>query len=239
MESAIQSLNPGGYLSIVFFTGAGMSAESGVPTYRGSGGIWHKYQWEDYACESAFERHPQKVLEFHEMRRRAVLSCLPHQGHHLISRLQTIHPGVVIITQNIDGMHQRAGSSNVIELHGSLWRLRCALHGTTEDLGETYQSYHCGKCRQWLRPDIVWFGDRLDQEVMRHALSAIAQCDLLVSIGTSGVVWPAAGFPQIAKDSGARCIEINPEPNETSHLYDQAIRKPASKALGELFKKLP
>ncbi len=234
MEQIIEPLNTRDYRIIVFFTGAGMSAESGVPTYRGSGGIWHQYRWEDYACQQAFELNPRDVLEFHELRRKAVLSCPPHQGHHLISRLQGKHPQVVIITQNIDGMHQRAGSSNVIELHGSLWRLRCNLHGTLEDFGEKYESYRCKQCNQWLRPDIVWFGDRLDQETMRHALETIKQCDLFLSIGTSGVVWPAAGFPQYAKENGACCIEINPESNETSHLYDRVIRLPASRALSHL-----
>jgi NAD-dependent deacetylase len=239
MKSAVHPLQINSYRHIVFFTGAGMSAESGVPTYRGSGGIWHQYRWEDFACQAAFERDPQNVIVFHELRRRSVLSCQPHNGHYLISRLQTIHPQISIITQNIDGMHQRAGSSNVVELHGSLWRLRCNRHGVFEDHAESYKSHHCSICGSWLRPDIVWFGDNLDQKVMKNALFIIANCDLFISIGTSGVVWPAAGFPQVAKDRGAFCIEINPEPNEASHLYDQSIRLSASGALERLFKVTP
>ena len=119
---------------VVFFTGAGMSAESGVPTYRGAGGIWAQYRWEDYACQDAFEREPAKVLDFHEQRRGRVLACQPHAGHLHLAALQSAHPGLSIITQNTDGMHQRAGAKSVVELHGSLWRLRCARHGATEDL---------------------------------------------------------------------------------------------------------
>ena len=228
-------LNPGDYERIVFFTGAGMSAESGVPTYRGSGGIWHQYNWEEYACQRAFDSDPEKVLKFHELRRKAVLACQPHSGHFLIAAIEKNHPNVTIVTQNIDGMHQRAGSRKVHELHGSLWRMRCSLHGIREDIGETYKSYRCETCTQWLRPDIVWFEDMLDRDVMQTALRAIASCDLFISIGTSGVVYPAAGFPPLAKENNAFCIEINPESSPISHIYDLNIKEAASKALRELF----
>ena len=122
-------LNPEDYKRIVFFTGAGMSAECGVPTYRGKGGIWDKYNWEEVACQSAFERNPEDVLQFHELRRRNVQKCNSHAGHAIISNLQKSHSNVVVITQNIDGMHQLSGSKYVIELHGSLWRLRCLQEG--------------------------------------------------------------------------------------------------------------
>jgi NAD-dependent deacetylase len=228
-------IDPKQYRKIVFFTGAGMSAECGVPTYRGSGGIWHQYNWQEYACQEAFDEDPQKVLEFHELRRQAVLKCQPHKGHATIANIEKEHGGVSVVTQNIDGMHQRAGSRNVMELHGSLWRLRCPVHGPRQDLGETYERYQCEICGRWLRPDIVWFGDMLDEDVIEQSISAIGESDLFVSIGTSGVVFPAAGFPRIARDNGARCIEINPEPNEMSGMYDEAIRQPAAKALTELF----
>jgi len=230
-------IDPSAYKDIVFFTGAGMSAESGVPTYRGSGGVWSQYRWQEYACQTGFEEDPQKVLAFHEVRRQAVLACRPHAGHDVIAGLEKAHPGVNVVTQNIDGMHQRVGNRKVIELHGSLWRLRCPWHGVIEDIGEKYRSYKCRDCGSWLRPDIVWFGDRLDPWVVSEATGAIGKCDLFISIGTSGVVWPAAGFPQIARDNGARLIEINPEPNEMSHLYDETIRTGAGSALPELFKK--
>jgi len=228
-------LNATDYQKIVFFTGAGMSAESGVPTYRGRGGVWNKYNWEEYACQDAFDREPEKVLEFHELRRNAVLKCHPHEGHAVIAALEKQHPQVIIVTQNIDGMHQRAGSKTVIELHGSLWRMRCPKHGTFEDIGETYKSKTCVKCDRRLRPDIVWFGDMLKQDVMHAAMAAIGTCDLFIGIGTSGVVYPAAGFPQIARDNGAYCIEINPEASPMSDIYDRNIRETASTALAGLF----
>ena len=231
----MKPIHPGNYRHIVFFTGAGMSAESGVPTYRGRGGIWSQYRWEEYACQDAFDADPERVLKFHELRRAAVLSCTPHAGHHAIATLERMHPRVTVVTQNIDGMHQRAGSRNVIELHGSLWRIRCLCKGASKDIGERYRSFRCAKCGNWLRPDIVWFGDMLDPDVMERAATAIRSCDLFVSVGTSGIVYPAAGFPQFAKESGARCIEINPEANEMSPLYDEAIRTSAGKALPELF----
>jgi len=231
----MKAIHPKDYEHIVFFTGAGMSAESGVPTYRGRGGVWSQYRWEEYACQEAFDADPEKVLKFHELRRAAVLACKPHAGHAAIAELGKRHPRVTVVTQNIDGMHQRAGSWNVIELHGSLWRLRCPCDGVTEDIGEKFRSYTCEKCGGWLRPDIIWFGDMLDQGMMSEAIAAIRRCDLFVSIGTSGVVYPAAGFPRFAKENNARCIEINPESNEMSSLYDEAIRNTAGKVLPDLF----
>jgi len=231
----MKAIHPKDYEHIVFFTGAGMSAESGVPTYRGRGGVWSQYRWEEYACQEAFDADPEKVLKFHELRRAAVLACKPHAGHAAIAELGKRHPRVTVVTQNIDGMHQRAGSWNVIELHGSLWRLRCPCDGVTEDIGEKFRSYTCEKCGGWLRPDIIWFGDMLDQGMMSEAIAAIRRCDLFVSIGTSGVVYPAAGFPRFAKENNARCIEINPESNEMSSLYDEEIRNTAGEVLPDLF----
>jgi len=228
-------IDPGQYKHIVFFTGAGMSAESGVPTYRGHGGIWSRYRWEEFACQEAFDDDPEKILKFHELRRVAVLACKPHAGHETIAALGKKHHRVTLVTQNIDGMHQRAGNRNVIELHGSIWRLRCNNDGISEDIGEKYKRYRCEKCGSWLRPDITWFGDALDQGVVSEAIEVIRSCDLFVSVGTSGVVYPAAGFPRFAKENNARCIEINPEANEMSFLYDEAIRETAGKALPELF----
>lgn len=221
---------------IVFFTGAGMSAESGVPTYRGEGGIWHEYKWTEYACQTAFEADPESVLDFHELRRIEALKCKPHLGHDVISSVQSQNPNTVVVTQNIDGMHQRAGSTNVIELHGSLWRLRCEKEGLTFidlDKGK-YQSRKC-KCGAWLRPDIIWFEDQLNSATIERSTQVISQCNVFISIGTSGVVWPAAGFQQLAKKSGAHCIEINPEKTDYSYLFDDVHREPAGQILPKLF----
>ncbi len=209
-----------------------MSAESGVPTYRGEGGVWHKYNWEEYACQAAFDQGPEKVLDFHEIRRKTVGKCVPHSGHNFISNAQKNSENVSIITQNIDGMHQKAGSDNVIELHGSLWRLRCDnCEKHIDDIGVQFKSKICD-CGNYLRPDIVWFGDMLIMDVVN---SAIENCDLFISIGTSGVVWPAAGFPQSAKENGAHCVEINPEPTELSYLFDEVINCKASE-IGKFLK---
>jgi NAD-dependent deacetylase len=226
----MEKIDPSAYRNILFFTGAGMSAESGVPTYRGKGGIWEQYDYGEYACQKAFVRDPEKVLRFHELRRRAVLDCHPHAGHLVIAGM----PESIVITQNIDGMHQRAGSRKVIELHGSLWRLRCELCGTMrEDFGHDYQTLRC-TCGNLFRPDITWFGDMLGESVMQIAAETVAECDLFISIGTSGCVWPAAGFPSLARRSGAYCIEINPEPSGATD-YDRVIRGSAGEVLPGLF----
>lgn len=220
---------------IVIFTGAGMSAESGVPTYRGKDGIWKKYDWAEVACEEAFQRNPEKVLEFHELRRSMLLSCQPHAGHNVLVQLEARHPAITIITQNIDGLHQRAGSKNVIELHGSLWRLRCPNDGKIYQLTHNVPPPLRCSCGHWLRPDIIWFSDSLNVQTFTTASNLIYDCALFVAVGTSAVVWPAAGLPQIAARNGARMIEINPEVNELSPLYGQQIRDLASKVLPKLF----
>ena len=224
------------YNQIVFFTGAGMSAESGVPTYRGRGGIWNEYKWEEYACESAFMVNPKGVLDFHELRRIEALKCNPHKGHEIITQLQSRHTNIHIVTQNIDGMHQRSDSKNVIELHGSIWRMRCDIDGLViEDLAQgKYNKTHCD-CGRWLRPDIIWFQDMLNENTVQKATDVISKCDLFISIGTSAVVWPAAGYPKLAKSMGAFCIEINPESTDLSNIYDRTIRSKASEGLSEIF----
>lgn len=224
------------FKSIVFFTGAGMSAESGVPTYRGEGGIWHEYNWQEYACQEAWEAHPEKVFDFHDLRREEAMKCFPHKGHEIITDVQDSHPNVTVVTQNIDGMHQRAGTENVTELHGSIWRVRCDREGCVkEDLAEgPFEERKCD-CGAWLRPDIIWFSDMLNQDVLKQADEAISNCELFISIGTSGVVWPAAGYPQLAKSAGALCIEVNPEPSEQSLIYDYVYRGNAGDVLPRMF----
>jgi NAD-dependent deacetylase len=231
----LNSINPSDYARIVFFTGAGMSAESGIPTYRGEGGIWEEYNWEEVACEEAFQNDPKKVLEFHEIRREKVFTSTPHAGHKMISNLQKKHNNVVIITQNIDGMHQLSGNTNVIELHGSIWRLRCLCDRVViNDRGRKYKCMKCD-CGAWLRPDIVWFGDHLNSSIVQQAIETSGEGDLFISIGTSGGVWPAAGIPKFARENGAYMIEINLEDTVSTHLFDEKIYKPSSTALTELF----
>lgn len=224
---------------ICFFTGAGLSAESGVPTYRGKGGTWSSYNYEEYACQAAFDRDPEKVWRFHNMRRAAVAACAPHRGHQLIAEIQQAKPHTAVITQNIDGMLQRAGVRDVIELHGSLWRLRCPCDGAVvENHDVPLLDLKCPCGDEW-RPDIVWFGDMLDERRIEEAQAALAGCDCIVSIGTSGVVYPAAALPQIAVQIGAVSVEINPEETAVSHLYQHCLRGSASETLERLWKPSP
>ncbi|MDB5985363.1 MAG: NAD-dependent deacylase [Nevskia sp.] len=231
----MQAIDLRRYQHPVFFTGAGLSAESGVPTYRGRGGIWQQYNYEDYACQRAFLRNPEQVLDFHELRRTKTLACAPHAGHMHLVQLQSLQPQLAVITQNIDGLLQRAAVRVDAELHGSMWRLRCAC-GIREDVAAaSYARRRCEQCDAWLRPDITWFEDAVDASVFARADELVAQADLFVAVGTSGVVWPAAGFAQAAHGAGARMIEINPEATEASGFYSECVRLPASQALPALF----
>jgi NAD-dependent deacetylase len=219
---------------IVFFTGAGMSAESGIPTYRGKGGLWAEYNYEDYACQRAFEAKPEHVWDFHDKRRAAVQACEPNPGHRIVAAVQDAYPDSVVVTQNIDGMHQRAGARDVIELHGSLWRVRCDPDNVVrEDRSVPMEPRRCA-CGGYWRPDIVWFEDQLDHRVVRRAREALESCDLLVSIGTSAVVYPAAELPRIAVLHGAVTVEINLEDTAASHLYQHRLRGKASEVLAKL-----
>ena len=219
---------------IVFFTGAGMSAESGIPTYRGKGGIWAEYDYEDYACQRAFDRDPEKVWDFHDKRRAAVRKCEPNPGHHIVAEVQRRQPGTLVVTQNIDGMHQRAGATVAAELHGSLWRVRCDVENIVRDDESVPMNPRKCSCGAYWRPDIVWFEDQLDHRVVRRAREALEACDLLVSIGTSAVVYPAAELPRIAVQRGAVTVEINLEDTPMTHLYKHRLRGKASDVLAEL-----
>lgn len=232
-------MNPirlGDYSSVLFFIGAGMSAESGVPTYRGAGGIWGQYRYQDVACQSAFDAQPESVLDFHEARRTAVLAYVPHAGHHALAKLQAAHPRLQVVTQNIDGMLQRAGVRVDAELHGSLWRMRCVKHGIRDDAaGGPFRARRCPDCNAWLRPDITWFEDAVNESVFAKTAEMIATTELFISVGTSAAVYPAASFIPLARRAGARMIEINPERTEASTLFERCHALPASDALTTLF----
>jgi NAD-dependent deacetylase len=220
--------------NVVFFTGAGMSAESGVPTYRGQGGIWKQYDYQSCACQTAFDCDPDYVWEFHNYRRGLVAGCVPNAGHHALARVERALESVTIVTQNIDGLHQRAGSERVFELHGSLWETRCDQCGARHPrVAEPLVETRCD-CGAYKRPNIVWFGDTLFHDVVAGSIDAISRADLLVSIGTSAVVYPAADLPRVAKRAGSRLVEINLEDTPLSELYDIRVRASASCALVEL-----
>lgn len=218
----------------LFFTGAGLSAESGIPTYRGQGGIWHEYDYEEYACQRAFDLDPERVWDFHDLRRQKVAEVEPSGAHRIIARVQEECPGARIVTQNIDGLHQRAGCSDVVELHGSLWRLRCAATGSiVENFEVPLAERRCSGDCYW-RPDIVWFEDLMNREALWAAERALRQCDVLISIGTSGVVYPAAELPRIATERGTPSVEINPEETAVSGLYQEHMRGGAFEMLSKL-----
>ncbi|MBX3260836.1 MAG: NAD-dependent deacylase [Labilithrix sp.] len=219
---------------IVFFTGAGMSAESGIPTYRGKGGVWAEYDYEDYACQRAFDRDPERVWDFHDARRAAVRACEPNDGHRVVTAVQRERPGTLVVTQNIDGMHQRAGATVAAELHGSLWRVRCDAEDVVRDDDTVPMTPRKCRCGGYWRPDIVWFEDPLDHRVVQRAREALEACDLLVSVGTSAVVYPAAELPRVAVQRGAVTVEINLEDTPLSHLYQHRLRGKASEVLAEL-----
>lgn len=219
----------------VFFIGAGFSAESGVPTYRGSGGTWAQYDYRQHACQRAFEQDPERVLAFHELRRQRVLDCAPHAGHLHLAALQRAFPRLRVITQNIDGLLQRAGIAVDVELHGSLWRTRCGCGVQAAPAPAAYAPRVCPACTRWRRPDITWFEDPVDAAAFGHAGDLVAAADLFVSVGTSGVVYPAAQFIAQAARAGATMIEINPEATAQSTHFTSRVREPASRALPARF----
>lgn len=219
---------------ILFFTGAGLSAESGIPTYRGKGGVWAAYDYEDYACQRAFERDPEKVWDFHDARRAAVAACEPNEGHRIIAAVQRERAGTSVVTQNIDGLHARAGATDVVELHGSLWRVRCDRERVVRaDTSVPMAPRRCS-CGSYWRPDIVWFEDPLRAADLTRAKELLLSCDLLVTVGTSGVVYPAADLPRIAMRNGATTVEINVDETAVSALYQHRLRGTASEMLASM-----
>ena len=196
---------------IVFVTGAGISQESGIPTFRGKDGYWRKYDPMKLASIDAFYDDPKLVWEWYEDRRKNILDVKPNEGHFAISQMEEFKD-VVILTQNIDGLHQRSGSTNVLELHGSIIRIKCTVCDFTDNITENFESLppKC-KCGSMLRPDVVWFGEPLPQNIWQSAIKEASVCDVMVIVGTSLVVSPANTLPVYAKQNGAILIEVNPE----------------------------
>lgn len=218
--------------SIVILTGAGISKESGLDTFRCEGGIWQRVRLEDVATPEGFARNPKRVHAFYNERRRQALdpAVQPNAAHFALARLQQARPGeVLLVTQNIDDLHERGGSSDVVHMHGELFRARCAACGRTVPLREDLSIDNaCAGCHGHgtLRPDIVWFG-----EIPMHMArieAALGQCKIFLSIGTSGHVYPAAGFVAMARRAGAHTVELNLEPSEGANLFDEHHYGPAS-----------
>lgn len=220
---------------VVVLTGAGISAESGVPTFRGPGGLWRNYRPEDLATPEAFARDPKTVWEWYAWRREKVAACRPNAAHRTLVEIEErIGQGAfTLVTQNVDGLHEAAGSRNVLRLHGSLWSLRCTREGTRFEnrgaLGELPP--RCASCGALLRPDVVWFGETLDVDTLQDAQLACQRARTMIVTGTSALVYPAAMLPYLARESGARLIEVNPGETPLSAYADEVLREPAAVAL--------
>jgi NAD-dependent deacetylase len=212
---------------VTILTGAGISADSGVPTFRGADGLWRNFRAEDLATPEAFERDPQLVWEWYNWRRELIATKQPNPAHIALVELERrTRETFWLITQNVDGLHRTAGSRRLSEIHGNIWKVRCTGCGVVSDNREIPIPIlpTCRLCQALLRPHIVWFGESLREEDLRRSDQAIQDCDLFLVIGTSGVVYPAAGFASVAKERGALVIEINLESTPQSNLVDLSLQ---------------
>jgi NAD-dependent deacetylase len=224
--------------SIAVLTGAGISAESGIPTFRGAGGLWKQYRPERLATPEAFARHPLLVWEWYNWRRELIAKALPNAAHLALARLEQEKRDFTLITQNVDGLHDRAGSRRILKLHGDIWRLRCTACGANwPDLRPTLPKLppHCA-CGGLARPGVVWFGEALPEGIMAEAKHAAASAEVFLVIGTSAVVYPAAGLVPYAKRAGAKVIEINTEATAFTHDVDLSLQGRAGEMLPGLAK---
>jgi NAD-dependent deacetylase len=212
--------------SVAVFTGAGISAESGVPTFRGEEGLWKRFKPEELANVDAFMRNPELVWQWYRYRRDLIASIEPNAGHRAIAAMERFHERFAVITQNIDNLHQRAGSSVVHELHGNIRRSYCVQCGSSvrdEVLETLWPVPACPKCGGNVRPDVVWFGELLPAEPWNESVKAASRAEVFFSVGTSGVVFPAASLPLTAKRAGAYLVEINLEPTDLSMKADEVL----------------
>lgn len=206
--------------SIAVLTGAGVSAESGVPTFRGAGGIWKNYRAEQVATPEAFQDDPRLVWEFYNYRRELLMNVRPNAAHLALAALESATRDFMLITQNVDGLHQSAGNRRVLEIHGNIWIVRCTRCGHVEERkGARLPALpSCGPCGGLLRPGVVWFGESLPTDRWQQAEDAARHCDCMVVVGTSAQVHPAASLAWFARDCGAHVIEINLEPTPAGEI---------------------
>ncbi len=221
--------------SVCVLTGAGVSQESGVPTFRDPGGLWQKFKPEELANMAAFLANPTLVWEWYEHRRKVIREVKPNAGHEALAAMEKFFPSFTLVTQNVDGLHRRAGSMRVLEVHGNIMRSFCvtcdrfAADDFLEKLVPGVRA-QC-ECGGLLRPDVVWFGENLPPKVWRASEEAASSCDLFFTVGTSAAVWPAAGLPLLARERGAYVVEINPQPSEISAHVDEVLRGPSAEIL--------
>jgi NAD-dependent protein deacetylase/lipoamidase len=224
--------------SVVAFTGAGVSAESGVPTFRGDEGIWKKFNAEELASMTAFMKNPELVWQWYAHRKKIISDTQPNPGHYALAKMEMLFTSFAVITQNIDNLHFRAGSKTVHELHGNIERSYCVKCGTPfggHDIPTSAGAALCPKCDGLIRPDVVWFGELLPEEEWSKAVRAAESADVFLSIGTSGVVYPAASIPSIARRNGAFVVEINPEPTPLTDHVDAFIKGQSGLVLPALY----
>ena len=220
-------------------TGAGVSAESGVPTFRDAqSGLWEEYDPLDLATPEAFIRDPALIWRWYRWRRELVLDVEPNPGHKAIASLATVVPQLTLVTQNVDGLHQRAGSENVIEFHGNLFDNRCFAENCRIDCDANSGVPVCPSCGSNVRPGVVWFGEAIPENALNRSFAAAADCDVFLSVGTSSLVFPAAGLADIARESGAVVAEVNPNPTVMAAGFHHAIAGNAGEILPQLLSSL-
>ena len=224
--------------SLAVLTGAGVSAESGVPTFRDAQtGLWAKFDPHELATPSAFMRNPKFVWDWYAWRRERVGEAAPNPGHYALAAIERRVPEFLLITQNVDGLHQAAGSANVVELHGNIRRVKCSRGcGVVDrwDEARAGEPPRCAACGAFLRPDVVWFEEMLPPAALAQAEAAASRCDVLLVVGTTAEVYPAAGLPHAALRHGAAVVEINPQPTALSPHADHVLRGPAGIVLPAL-----
>ncbi len=227
--------------SILFFTGAGISAESGIDTFRGKGGLWNKMSAQELASFDGFMKNPNLVWEWYQYRRKIVRETEPNSGHKVIADFEKYFNEVTVVTQNVDNLHKRAGSTNILELHGNIERnfcMNCKTFYGVEKFLESEEVPKCESCGGMIRPDVVWFGEMLPQEIFTEAEKKASESDVCFIVGTSAVVYPAAYIPISAKEAGAILIEINIEPTNITNQVDYSITGKAGEVLPKIFERL-
>ena len=227
--------------SVAVLTGAGISADSGVPTFRGADGLWRNFRAEDLATPEAFERDPRLVWEWYNWRRELIATKKPNPAHDTVAAMERLFSRFWLITQNVDGLHRDAGSTKLSEIHGNIWKVRCTACGLVEDNRQVPIPLlpACAACGKLVRPHIVWFGESLAQEDIARSYEALESCDVLLIIGTSGIVYPAASFAPVAKSVGAFVVEVNPDTTPNSGVVDVALQGRAKDIIPRLLSRLP
>jgi NAD-dependent deacetylase len=231
---------------LVVSSGAGMSKESGIPTFRDAmEGLWSSFDPQALATEAGFRADPRRVWSWYAWRRERVADARPNPGHFALAQMEALVPGMTVVTQNIDGLHTEAGSTDVVELHGNIRRVKCLDRGHAYAgplppyaEGEEQDPPPCPVCGSPLRPDVVWFGEMLPADAVERAWKLAEQCEAVLLIGTSGTVWPAAELPLVARRRGALIVEVNPTPSELTHAADVFLAGPAGEVLPQLLERM-